>query len=165
MAQQVEDLKVWQRAREFCVAVNALLGRAGFQRDRKLKEQLSNAVDSVISNIAEGFAQPTDRAFARFLYISKASNAEARTRLLLACDRGYITDTELAACNEVSDEVARMTTGLIKYLVKSDRRDRGLGPDQRTRTPVGTDWTADSDYRLGLPTETNDCDCRLPTPD
>jgi hypothetical protein len=43
MAQQVEDLKVWQRSREFCVAVNALLGRAGFQRDRKLKEQLSNA--------------------------------------------------------------------------------------------------------------------------
>jgi four helix bundle protein len=133
VAKQVEELKVWQRAREFCVAVNALLGRAGFQRDRKLKEQLSNAVDSVISNIAEGFAQPTDRAFARFLYISKASNAEARTRLLLACDRGYITDTELAACNEVSDEVARMTTGLIKYLVKSDRRDRGLGPDQRAK--------------------------------
>ena len=54
MAKQVEELKVWQRAREFCVAVNALLGRASFQRDRKLKEQLSDAVDSVISNIAEG---------------------------------------------------------------------------------------------------------------
>ncbi len=29
-----------------------------------------------------------------------------------------------------------MTTGLIKYLVKSDRRDRGLGPGQRTKTLI-----------------------------
>ena len=32
MAQRVEDLKVWQRARDFCVAVNANIGRPGFQR-------------------------------------------------------------------------------------------------------------------------------------
>ena len=127
MAQRVEDLKVWQRAREFCVAVNAIIGRPGFQRDRRLREQLGDAADSVLSNIAEGFTQPSDKAFARYLFISKASNAEARTRLLLACDKGHITSEEFAACNEIADEVARMTTGLIKYLVKSDRRDRGLG--------------------------------------
>ena len=133
MAQQVEDLKVWQRAREFCVAVNALLGRAGFQRDRKLREQLSDAVDSVISNIAEGFAQPTDRAFARFLYmlesLQRGGSNKATARLRSRLHYGH----ELAACNEVGDEVARMTTGLIKYLVKSDRRDRGLGPSQRAK--------------------------------
>jgi four helix bundle protein len=89
MAQRVEDLKVWQRARQFCVAVNAIIGRPGFQRDRRLRDQLSDAVDSVISNIAEGFTHPSDRAFARYLFISKASNAEARTRLLVACDKGY----------------------------------------------------------------------------
>jgi len=65
MAQRVEDLKVWQRAREFSVAVNAIIGRPGFQRDRRLREQLEDAVDSVIANIAEGFTQPTDKAFAR----------------------------------------------------------------------------------------------------
>ena len=127
MAKQVEELKVWQRAREFWVAVNAILERPGVRARPKLQEQIKDATDSVISNIAEGFEQPTDRAFARYLYISKASTAEVRTRLLLACDRGYITDREFAACNELGDEVARMTTGLIKYLVKSDRRDRGLG--------------------------------------
>jgi four helix bundle protein len=131
MAQRVEDLKVWQRARELCVAVNAICDRAGFQRDRRLRDQLTDAVDSVMANIAEGFAQPTDRAFARDLFISKASNAEARTRLLLACDRGYITSDEFAAHKEISEEVARMITGLIKYLLRSDRRDRGLGPRQK----------------------------------
>ena len=133
MAQRVEDLKVWQRARDFGVAVNAIIDRPGFQRDRRLREQLEDAVDSVIANIAEGFTQPTDRAFARYLFISKASNAEARTRLLLASDKGYITSDEFAYCNEIADEVARMTTGLIKYLVRSDRRDRGLGSDRAKR--------------------------------
>ena len=95
MAQQVEDLKVWQRAREFCVAVNALLGRAGFQRDRKLREQLSDAVDSVISNIAEGFAQPTDRAFARFLYhlesLQRRGSNKATARLRSRLHYGHRT--------------------------------------------------------------------------
>jgi four helix bundle protein len=131
MAQRVEDLKVWQRAREFCVAINAIIDRAGFQRDRRLRDQLMDAVDSVIANISEGFAQPNDRAFARYLFISKASNAEARTRLLVACDRGYLTAEEFASRSAISDEVARMITGLIKYLLKSDRRDRGLGPREK----------------------------------
>ena len=93
-----------------------------------------DAVDSVAANIAEGFAQPTDRAFARYLFISKASNAEARTRLLLACGRGYITADEFASGSAISDEIARMITGLIKYLLKSDRRDRGLGPVEKGHT-------------------------------
>ncbi len=37
MAQRVEDLRVWQRAHEFWVAVNAIINRAGFQRDRRLR--------------------------------------------------------------------------------------------------------------------------------
>ena len=122
MAQRVEDLKVWQRAHEFWVAVNAIINRAGFQRDRRLRDQVKDAADSILSNIAEGFEQPTDRAFAKYLFTSKASTAEVRKRLLLACHRGYITKDEFTSRDELGDEVARMTTGLIKYLVKSDRR-------------------------------------------
>ncbi len=134
MAQRVEDLKVWQRAQEFWVAVNAIIDRSGFQRDRGLRDQIKGATDSVLSNIAEGFEQPTDRAFAKYLYTSKASTAEVRKRLLMACHRGYITSEEFASRNELGDEVARMMTGLIKYLVRSDRKDRGLGLDHRRKT-------------------------------
>jgi hypothetical protein len=67
MANRVEDLKVWQRAQEFWVAVNAIINRSGFQRDRGLRDQVKDAADS------------------------------------------------------------------IKYLVKSDRKDRRLGPVQRPR--------------------------------
>jgi four helix bundle protein len=135
MAQAVEDLKVWQRAQEFWVAVNALVDRSGFQRDRRLREQVKDAADSVVSNIAEGFEQPTDRAFAKYLFTSKALTAEVRKRMQMARHHGYITQDEDAACNELGDEVARMTTGLIKYLIKSDRKDRGLGRPQKSTRP------------------------------
>jgi four helix bundle protein len=131
MAERLEELKVWQRAREFWTAINEILDRPALQKDRRLRDQLSDAADSMVANISEGFEQPTDRAFARYLYISKASTAEARTRLSLAENRSYITDTEFKARDALGDEVARMTTGLIKYIIKSDRRDRGLGSRHR----------------------------------
>jgi four helix bundle protein len=133
MAERLEDLKVWQRAKEFWTAINEILDRPALQKDRRLRDQLSDAADSMVANISEGFEQPTDRAFARYLYISKASTAEARTRLSVAENRSYITDNEFKARDALGDEVARMTTGLIKYLIKSDRRDRGLGSRHRPK--------------------------------
>jgi four helix bundle protein len=112
MAQRVEDLKVWQRAHEFWVAVNAIINRSGFQRDRRLRDQVKGAADSILSNMAEGFEQPTDRGFAKYLYTSKASTAEVRARLLLASYRGYLTKEEFETRNELGDEVARMTPDL-----------------------------------------------------
>ena len=107
MAKRVEDLKVWQRAQEFWVAVNAIIDGSGFQRDRRLRDQVKDAADSIVSNIAEGFEQPTDRAFAKYLFTSKASTAEVRKRLLMACHHGYITKEEFASRNELGDEVAQ----------------------------------------------------------
>ncbi len=126
-AQRVEDLKLWQRAMEFWRAISAIIDRPGLLANRRLRDQLMDAADSVVSNIAEGFTQPTDRAFANYLYMSKSSAAEARARLTLALERQHISQDEFANCNSLADEVARMTTGLIKYLTKSNRRGRGLG--------------------------------------
>jgi four helix bundle protein len=125
--ERVEDLKLWQRAREFWQAINAIIDRPRFVADRRLREQLKDAADSIVANIVEGFHQPTDRAFANYLYTSKASTAEARTRLKMAMDRQYITSDEFDTRDDLGDQISRMATGLIKYLVKSNRRGRGLG--------------------------------------
>jgi four helix bundle protein len=127
VAKTVEELKVWQRARQFAVAVFAILERQTFEHERELREQIKDATDSMVSNIAEGFEQSTDRGFARYLYTSKGSTAEVRSRLSLALERRRISREEFARLDGLGDEVARIITGLIKYLVKSDRRDRGLG--------------------------------------
>ena len=123
---RAEDLRLWTKALEFWEAVNAVLDRPGFQEDRRLRAQLADAADSVLSNISEGFEQPTDRAFAKYLDDSKASAAEVRTRLMLAHKRGYITEAELQQRCDLGDDVGRLATGFIKYLKQSDRRDRGI---------------------------------------
>jgi four helix bundle protein len=68
-----------------------------------------------------------DPAFARYLFVAKSSNGEVPARLLIAHKRKYITAEEWTVRKDLSDEVARMITGLIKYLMNSDRRNRGLG--------------------------------------
>jgi four helix bundle protein len=133
MAKKVEELEVWQRAKDLGVAVNATINGVNFQKDWKLRDQIRDATDSVLSNISEGFEQPTDRAFAHYLYVSKASNAETRVRLGVACRRSYISQVEFENCDRIGDQIARMLTGLIKYLVSSDRTDRGIG---RRRNPA-----------------------------
>lgn len=126
-AKTVEDLELWKRAASFWKGVNALLDRPAFDRDWKLRNQLRDASDSVLSNIAEGFEQSTDRGFAKYLFDAKASAAEARKRLWMAAERKYSGDEEYQEVNTVGEEVARMAVGLIKYLLRSDHRDRGLG--------------------------------------
>lgn len=106
--------------------MDELLSERKFHRD--LREQIRDAIDSIVSNISEGFEQPTDRAFAKYLFDAKASTAEARQRLWMAAQRKFITAEEYQKQNDLGDQVARMTVGLIKYLLRSGRRDRGLGP-------------------------------------
>ena len=58
MAQNVEELKVWQRANELCDAVDAILDRPRLVADRRLRDQIRDAADSMISNIAEASSSP-----------------------------------------------------------------------------------------------------------
>ena len=132
--ERVEDMVVYQRAMELWEAINALRKRPEFLQDLRLRDQLADASDSVVSNIAEGFEQPTDRAFANYLYVSKASAAEVRTRLLLAFKRGYLTEGEHHLRCDLAEQVGRLATGWIKYLLRSDRRDRGIN---RRSEPTG----------------------------
>ena len=120
-----QDLLVWQRSMDLARAVSAIDGAGGLQRDRSLRDQLTQAALSVASNIAEGFGQQTDRAFAAHLHIALGSNYEVATQLRIAYDRGYITRREFDEAVALCDETGRMLTDLIHYLRRSDRRLRG----------------------------------------
>jgi four helix bundle protein len=93
--QKVQDFEVWKKADAFSDAVTAILARPPFGRNRKLLEQIETAVDSITSNMSEGFEQPTDRGFANYLCIAKGSTAETFTRLRRASRRAYLNQTEL----------------------------------------------------------------------
>jgi four helix bundle protein len=138
-AERLEDLQVWRRANSLSDAVIAILDAPGLLEDGDLRDEISRAIDSVISNIAEGFEQPTDKLFVKFLFHSKASNAEIRARVSQAVRKRYVSERDAAGVIELSDEVARMTTGLIKYLIRTNRRQRGTGRKEDTdpQRPTG----------------------------
>lgn len=136
MAEKIEDFLVWHKSKAFWDAVDPILERPAFRKYSDLRNQIRDALDSITSNIEEGFEQSTDRGFARYLYTSKASAAEVCGRLALACKRKCVTPGELTSFEERGDEIQRMLTGLIRYLLKSNRKDRGIGKRSRSHTKV-----------------------------
>jgi len=126
-AKSLEELQVYQRSLELAMAVTAILRRSGFEQDLRLRDQVRDASDSVVANIAEGFMQAADRAFARYLFIARGSAGELHARIHLAHQRAYITSEDLRHTLDLVGHVLRMLTALIKYLRHANRRDRGLG--------------------------------------
>ena len=109
-----KELKVWQKAMGFVVAVYALTKK--FPKDELfgLTSQLRRAAVSVSLNIAAGAGRESDAEFARFLDIALGSTYECIVALLIAHRLGYCGSKESNALIEPAEENARMLTGLIK---------------------------------------------------
>ena len=125
MAQKLQDLPVYHKALAFSSAVIAILDNPGFGKDCNLRKQISDANDSILSNMAEGFEQSTDAALAKYLFTAKGSTAEVLTRLGAACRKRYITHAELVERTLIGEELGRMLGGWIKYLARTGWTDRG----------------------------------------
>lgn len=129
----VEQLQVWQASLPFVAALSAVVRRGGLSNDLGLREQIDTCADSILSNIAEGFEQGSDRGFARYLCIARGSCAEARAHVSVAHMRGYLTPDAANELRKDGAEIVRMLTGLINYLIRSDRKFRGQSPWSSTR--------------------------------
>ena len=121
---RVDDLRVWQQAKELANAVSALTDRDPLRRDFALRDQLRLASVSIVANIAEGFAQSSDRGFARYLVVARGSTAEVRSLLILASEHQQIRPDEGQSVAEICESVSRMLTTLIRYLVREGRTVR-----------------------------------------
>jgi four helix bundle protein len=121
---RLEDLQVWQRALALGAAVSAITVSETFGRHLRLRAQLDDAAASVAANIAEGFGQGTDRSFASFLFIARGSANEVRAHLVTAAARGLLVDDARLVLDRELEEITRMLGGLIRYLLRSNRKDR-----------------------------------------
>jgi four helix bundle protein len=95
------------------------------QRDKRLSEQLGGSSGAVPGLMAEGFGLGTDRQFAQLLYRARAESKETRSHLTVARGRRYVTPDECERVCGDYEEIERMTTAMIHYLLREDRRDRG----------------------------------------
>ena len=120
--ERFEDIKAWQEARVLAKMIyDAVKSDKGFSNDYKFREQIQSATVSIMSNIAEGFSRRTAKEFIQFLFIAKGSAAEVQSQLYVALDQGYISQQKFEELYSKSDEVARLTSGFIRYLLNKSK--------------------------------------------
>jgi four helix bundle protein len=115
-----KDLIVWQKAIALACKVYAATALLPREERFGLQAQLRGAAVSIVSNIAEGSARRSRLEFIQYLYISRASLAEAETQFLIATHQRLISDTQ-GTLEDIA-EVGRLLNGLIRSLVSSNRR-------------------------------------------
>jgi len=119
--ERFEDIKAWQEARVLVKMVYAVVDSdQRFSSDYKFREQIHSAAVSVMSNIAEGFSRRSTKEFIQFLFIAKGSVAEVQSQLYVALDQSCINEEKFDELYSKSDEVARLTSGFIRYLLNKD---------------------------------------------
>mgnify|MGYP001773891754 CR=1 FL=1 len=117
-----EDLECWQEARKLVKMVYEAINKSEkFKKDYRLKEQATDAVISVMSNIAEGFSRQTNKEFMQFLYISKSSASEVQSIFYVALDLGYINQDVFNKIYNQAEKVSKLNSGLIKYLASQPK--------------------------------------------
>ena len=120
--ERFEDIKAWQEARVLVGMVYAAVGAdRGFGSDHRFREQIQSAAVSIMSNIGEGFSRRTTKEFTQFLFIAKGSVAEVQSQLYVALDQGYTNQERFKELHSKSDEVARLISGFIRYLLNKDK--------------------------------------------
>ena len=120
--ERFEDIKAWQEARVLVkIIYDAIKSNKNFTGDYKFREQIHSAAVSAMSNIAEGFSRRSTKEFVQFLFIAKGSVAEVQSQLYVALDQSYVNEDKFNELYSKSDEVARLISGFIQYLLNKDK--------------------------------------------
>ena len=108
-----EEIIAWQKAKSLTVQIyrsSKTINDFGF------KNQIQRACVSIMNNIAEGFERRSDKEFVYFLFVAKGSCGETRSMLILAKELEYLNEQEANELSELSQEVSRLISGLIRSL-------------------------------------------------
>ena len=123
-----KDLILWQKAMALAGEVHKLTNTLPRHELFGLSSQIRRSAVSIPSNIAEGAARRSTREFINFLHIARGSFAELETQLQLACEIGYLTDSELAPALGRLDEVGRLLNAVITGLRRREQQPPPLPP-------------------------------------
>jgi four helix bundle protein len=120
--ERFEDIKAWQEARVLVKMIyEATESNKSFTADYRFRDQIHSAAVSVMSNIAEGFSRRSAKEFSQFLFVAKGSAAEVQSQLYVALDQGYVKKDKFDELYAKCDEVARLISGFIRYLLNKDK--------------------------------------------
>ncbi len=117
LAKRFEELEIWQRAR---AQVPTVYRRLAECRHYGFKDQVQRAVISVMTNIAEGFERRSQKEFAHYLDVAKAStsNGEVRSMLYAAEDLEYLDAKQASEMRETSESLSASIAALSRSFRK-----------------------------------------------
>ena len=113
-------LDVWKEAIDLLRLTNSILKK--IRVDFRLQSQILNAVQSVSSNIGEGYGRRTINEYLQFLRFSLGSSAESLSRMTGLLVTGYISRAEFDGWDERHYSMENKLLGLIRSL-EAKRRD------------------------------------------
>ena len=114
-ARSFRDLRVWQKAHEFVLAVYRYSESFPEREKYGLAHQLRRAAISIPANIAEGFGKRSPAEKARFLNI-EGSVEECRYYLILSQDLGYGQTESLVSTLE---ETSKLLNAYVRTILAS----------------------------------------------
>ncbi len=132
--ERFEDLECWKEARVLVnIVYEAMNLSEKFRGDYQLKNQITDAAVSSMSNLAEGFSRRTNREFIQYLFISKSFATEVQSEAYVALDQKYITQKTFENIYGQAEKVSRLNSGLISYLLKNEKRYKKSRAVHRTQ--------------------------------
>ena len=111
--EKFEDIISWQKSKELSLLIYKVFKD---NKDFGFRDQIQRASVSMMNNIAEGFERRGDKEFKYFLFVAKGSCGEVRSMLYLALSLGYMNKEQHERYYNLSLEISRLLSGLIKTL-------------------------------------------------
>ena len=108
------DLHVWQKGHIFVLHVYKFTKSFPKEEMFGITSQLRRAVVSFASNIAEGFRRATYPDKIHFYTMALGSLTESQNQLMISRDLDYISVEQFNETARQSEELSKMTNGLIK---------------------------------------------------
>ena len=109
-----KELIVWQKAMVLVEVIYRHVRSFPSSERFRLCDQLSRAVVSVPSNIAEGYGRGLPAEYARFLGIARGSLYEVETQLEIAVRLGFVEKSQEA--DLLIEEIRAMLIAMISKL-------------------------------------------------
>lgn len=118
MSQNLQDLEVWKKSREFRNEISNLCKKFPAVEKFRLIDQLIRSSRSITANIAEGHGRFHFQENVQFCRQARGSMTETFDHLTVALDEEYIENIEFERLNKQLEVLAKMINGYINYLQK-----------------------------------------------
>ena len=123
------DLLVWQKSMVLVTEVYKISKHFPSDEAYGLTSQIRRCAISIPSNMAEGYGRNSTKEYIHFLRIATGSLYELQTQMEISLNLHYIDKSEFDRLYELSREIERMLSSLIRKLVTIQEEQRGKGTE------------------------------------